>query len=103
MKTFDYKPQNESFEGIVKVDLPTYKERIDLVKQIGTDITEANAINKAGDILKLVEKHVVSVDLTHANGAKFKSLDDLGYYKEGSEIVNELGMVVLNGIPLGNA
>ena len=52
-------------------------------------------------LLDLVSKNVKSINLQHGNDI-FKSLDDLSYYKEGSAIINEIGNVILNGIPLGN-
>lgn len=97
------------FEGEIKLDLPSYKERIQMVKALNfkTENNKAevgdNNIDEALKVLDLVEKHVKAVDLVRsADGLEFKSLEDLGYDSDGSELINEIGRVILGGTRLGN-
>lgn len=110
-KTYDYKPgkimgvdgelYDSPFSGTVKVEIPTYKERLAIIKEMGVDKAEDAGIDSALGLINLVEKRVVSVNLKIGKES-ITSLDELSYYKEGSDIINDLGKVMISGISLGN-
>lgn len=83
------------FSGYLELEIPTYKERLQLVKEMNFD-TDKPEIEDGLKMLDLVEKRVRTVK------AKFKDepvtdLDTIGYYKEGAIIINTLGQHILGG------
>ena len=113
MKIFNYSPEKievegeepivSPFDGIIKVEIPTYFERLELLKAMELGKTDEDNIDKALGMMKLVQKHVKSVDLKHKKtDEKITDLDELSYYREGSGIINEIGRLVVGGIPMGN-
>lgn len=108
MKVFDYQLKNKDFKGVLKVELPSYQERINLLKEmnIKNDIKEGNTtelLDRAGEVEKLVSKHVKEIKLTFTpTKYKIDSIEDLGYFKEGCELINELSESILSGVQLGN-
>lgn len=109
----DYKPL-KNFDGVVKIKMPRYKERIEMIKEMqitpkqnGNEV-EANATNSGIDsaifMSSIMEKYILSIDVKHIqSGLVIKSLEELECYKEGVELINEIGSVLFNGISLGNA
>lgn len=94
--------QNSVFNGHVEIDMPTYKERITLLKKVGTDVEGDKIIEKADVLADITMKHVVKTELVHVQTeTDFNSLDELSHYAEGTQLINELASVILNGIPLG--
>jgi len=108
MKTFEYKPMGEegepsSFEGHVKIEIPTYKERLSIVRTFNIDDAKSGDIDKALQIISLVEKYTLEVKLSHKElKESINNLDELSYYKEGTAIINDIGKTILNGISLNN-
>lgn len=105
MKEFDYVPRSEKFVGVVKLKVPNYYERVKLVQtmQVGIKGGELTSEDQLGSVLKMLDiakTHVVSIDLA-CEGMKLNSLEELSYFAEGTEMINELAGVVLSGIPLG--
>jgi len=93
-------PVSIPFKGEIEVEMMTYQERLGTAKAIGL-VDDDNALDKSDEIIALVAKRVKSVDVK-AGDIEIKSLDELGYYKEGSDIINDIGRLVMQGIPLGN-
>lgn len=102
IKTIEGEEVDSPFTGFVEIQVPTYKERIELLKSLNLSSKSENDIEQGLQMINLVEKHVVKVDLK-SGGDKFVSLDDLGYCKEGTELINSIGTIIVQGIPLGNA
>jgi len=110
MKAYEYKPGTikslegeevqSPFKGSVEIQVPTYKERLEILK--GLDIKKDEIdISQGHKMIALVEKHVSKVDLK-AGKESYKSVEDLGYCREGTELINHIGSIVVSGIPLGN-
>lgn len=106
MKLFEYIPKKH-FEGSIVLKVPQYKERLKLLKECNFKLSKdgevANNNEQFDSIEKLTditEKHIEKVNLTH-NGQEIKSVEDLGYYAEGVELINEVGGLILNGFSLG--
>jgi hypothetical protein len=110
VKTFEYRPETikvegadvpSPFDGVIKIEIPTYKERMALIRSWGLTTKGTEDIDKGIKLNENVEKFVLSVDLKiKATGEEIKSLEDLGYYKEGSFVINELGSLILGGFSL---
>lgn len=107
MKEFDYKVKAEGFKGHIKIKVPNYKERMQMVTDMGIKLGNDGAV-EGGDMMESASKawdklsvHVVSVDLSFGKH-KFESLEDLSYTQEGSGVINELTRVLMGGIGLGN-
>jgi hypothetical protein len=111
MKVYKYEPKmigtpegevESSFDGCIEVEIPTYRERLDLVKSMNIDPKNANIDHAVGLIVE-VEKRIKSVNLNLKNtNEKITTFEELGYYQQGSAIINEIGRFIISGIPLGN-
>ena len=110
----DYKPKHPAFSGSLKLKAPSYKERIGLAKELNFKVENVEgtlvADNKnsqfdvALKLLEIVDKHVISMELTHTeSGQVFKSIEDLDYTEEGSSLVDEIGTALMRGVKLGKA
>ena len=95
------KEMASGFDGTIKVKIPNYRERIQMVQDMGFD-DEKIGLEAGSKMIELVEKQVESVELTHDSGEVITSLDDLSYSREGSLLINEIGKTIMGGIPLGN-
>ena len=110
MKIFEFNPSEieidgktmpTCFSGFVKVQIPTYKERIALIKQQG--FAEKDGIDAGAELIEIVDKYVEEVELKHdATGTIYECVEDLGYSREGAALINEIGKTILQGMPLGN-
>jgi len=109
MKLYKFEPKelysldgeklSSPFTGYVELQIPTYKERLTLVKEVGM-FDEKQAMNNLDKMFEIVESRVKEVKMKYGN-EEFNSLDELSYYSEGSLIINECGKIILQGIPLG--
>jgi len=103
MKVFKWHPAEDSgFTGKVEVEIPNYKERISIMQEMGIKDEASVGLETGSKVIELVEKQVKSVDLSYGDEV-FKDLDSLGYSREGMDVINQLGNVIMGGIPLGNA
>jgi len=112
LKTFKYRPEKmfksdegdtkSPFVGVVEIEVPLYVERLDLVKSLDIDPNNPG-LDNAVDLIKETKKRIKSIKL-EAKGQtdKIESFDDLSYYKEGADIINDIGRMMVNGFPLGN-
>lgn len=112
MKQFKYAPQlkddagNLIFTGTVTIDMPKYKDRLALVKEVNFKVengeisTGADQIDSMIKLAEIVEKHVKEIDLK-VKDYELKSFEDLQYNKSGSDLINELGNVLLSGMTMG--
>lgn len=110
----NYKP-TKNFEGYIKLRMPRYKERLEMIKSLNFKPAQAdggieveqnqnNGIDAAIVMNEMVEKHVLEVSLKHIESGKvIDSLIILEMYKEGVELINEVAGALINGVALGNA
>ncbi|RLC38721.1 hypothetical protein DRH27_01580 [Candidatus Falkowbacteria bacterium] len=88
------------FKGYVELQIPTYKERMTITKEIMVD-GKSSEVEQGIKLIDLVEKHVKTVNLK-CGELEIKTVDDLGYSKEGTELINNMSTIIIQGIPLGN-
>ena len=99
MKTIEWKvPEGLGLQGTVTIEVPNYRERLDLVRGIGD--LDGEGVEVAGKMYGLVERHVKSMSV-HGPDGSMTTVDDLGYYAEGVELINAIGGVILRGVELG--
>lgn len=118
MRVFDYHPQKREvdgnmidpvFEGVIKVKVPKYCDRLKLMKDANFKISSTGEIDPTVDLLeqamKMVEiaqSHTESVKLKRVDdGFEIKSFEDLEYDKDGSDLINEIANFVIGGGRLG--
>jgi len=104
MKLLKYVPKDPKWEGFVELKVPNYKERLRMAQDLNlssiADAPMVDQIDKLSGLHDAVLAHVNAVDLKF-EGIVFNSVDDLEYYKEGYELINEIGGVLMSGITLG--
>lgn len=103
MKLVDYKPSNPGFSGTLKIKIPTYKERLKMAKTLSLDKLQdkdAAQLDILDGLIDAVKSHIATIDLKFA-GEVFKTVDDLDYFKEGTDLLTEISQVLINGISLG--
>ena len=108
MKLFEYKPKKH-FEGMITIKVPQYKERIKLLKECNFKLGKEGDLESGEGqfdsiekMIEVTEKHIEKVALVHG-GEEINSVEDLGYYAEGTELLNEVGGLILNGFTLGKS
>lgn len=100
------KEVDNPFSGHVVIDVPTYKERISLVKAMEFkanekgELVENDSFSKAEFLVGLAEKHLKKIDVKNKEGVKFTSFEDLNYEKDGADLINRIGAMVLEGVKL---
>lgn len=106
MKQIDYVPKAKGFSGTITLNVPSYKERMSLLKGIGMKLGP-EGVTASDDQLEMAEKMlekfstlVLKVDLKYGD-QEFSDLEELSYYKEGQEVINELQNVLTTGLSLG--
>jgi len=109
VKSYVYKPEDHKdddgnqiapFKGSIEVEMMMYRERLDLAKSFGV-LDEKEALQKTDIMIGLVEKRVKKVDLKFGE-TQISDLGELGYYEEGAAVINDIGCLLMRGIPLGN-
>lgn len=111
-KEFVYKIQTKEFEGWVKLDLMKHKERLALSRACQFAIEQ-----KGGDasfdflndnlmamerLMEHTEKRVKGLEIKHIESETIaKSWSDTEYESDWNEVRQEIGFVVLRGVPLG--
>lgn len=101
-------------EGHVVVKIPSFEERVELMKEMGINITSANAddlesfkknINPMEFMTKAynrVKDLIVSMEITSGQ-YKFDSLDDLSHTDLIQDFLDEMQDLLMNGIKLGES
>ena len=102
LNDFESKDKYDSpFEGYVEIEMPTYEDRINLGKSLKTG--DSDNLDNAEKILNIISKRVKSVKLSiKGTEDSIDCLEELGYYKEGSDFINEIGRTLMRGKQLGN-
>ena len=110
MKEFRFVPKKESgFEGHVMLKVPKYKQRIRILRECNFNIDAAGEMGKGAaqfdsieKIIEVTESHVLSVELKYGETV-IGEIEELGYYQEGVELLNEIGNLILSGFSLGKS
>lgn len=98
------------FEGEIVIDFPNKKDRLALTKELNVKLDNNGEVSLEGDeMLVLYEKlggiletRVDSVCLIHlATGEKIESLEELEFWSDGMEIVNQITGMITRGPRLG--
>jgi hypothetical protein len=88
----------------VELKLLKYSERLKLLKELkvtGVDGNiEADAINQTEGLIELTKKQVISIKIK-TEDKEYNSLDDLEYFAEYQDIMNELMVIVVKGAKMG--
>lgn len=103
MKIVDYKPKNEGFSGELKIKIPTYKERLKMAKTLSLQKLADKDSDQFGileGLIDAVKDHIAVIDLKFGEEV-FKSPDELDYFEEGTQLLTEIGHMLINGISLG--
>lgn len=98
-----FKPKVEGVSGEITIDMPIYVERLKTIQKINNS---DDKIQLAIDLVEEVSKLVKKVDITiHGEDGDLKvnSMDALGCYDKGVEVINSLGQCYSEGIPLGKS
>ena len=98
-KVFKIAVDGEGVKGFVSLRVLPYHQRLDIAKEFDSD---ADNIDQAKVLFGMLTENITDVDITHESGEVIKDLETLEYYKEGSEILNQMMPIILNGPPLGN-
>ena len=101
-KTFDIKLDGDGWEGSFSVVLRPYIERMELAQEFSTKSEDMSDIEKVKYLAGLVQDNVTKLDVKHVEGDEFKSFEDMEYSKAGTELINQMATVVIQGAPLGN-
>ena len=95
------------YSVIVELELLKYKDRIKLIKDMnfqvkGDGSIDGNPVDQMEKLTDIVRKQIRSIRIKTSE-REYTSLDELEYFVEYSEIINELIGVVLNGVKMGEA
>lgn len=110
MKVIDYKPKAKGFEGSIKLEMPSYPQRLKYFKECNFDLgkTDNGYEAKMGSqnidalikMLDIAKKHVKSVDLIRED-TSYASFDEMLDDSSCDELCQEIAGVVINGIRVG--
>jgi len=108
-KTGEDKKIVSPFEGEIKVKVPKYKDRLKLLKECNFKMDDKGEISKGTDqfdsvekVVEIAESHILQVNVKHKETEEeFDSVEGLSYTQEGSELINDIGNMVLSGFKLG--
>lgn len=113
MKEYIWKPKpredgDHPFEGHVLIQVPKYRERLCIIKELNFQVSEdgqakvnPSQLDSAGKLIEVAEKHVKEIDLVRKDDQmEFKTFEDLEYDKDGSEVINEIANSILEGVRL---
>jgi hypothetical protein len=98
------------FDGFVEIQIPSYKERVELIKKFRTTmggeeitITEEQAIDELDKIIDIAQDKIRAVQLIAKDGAyQFNDLKSLESFNEYPMLIGAIGKIILQGISLGN-
>jgi len=94
-------PYDSPFEGSIKIEMPSYEERIKMARAMKVD--KENPLDMGEEFIKLINKRVMDVSLSvKGSEDNIDCLEDLGYFKEGTDLINEVGRTIMRGVQLGN-
>jgi hypothetical protein len=91
--------------GYAEIEIPRWSERMEIIKGLSLEIKDEtnvatfqglDAINK---IIEIVKRFIKKVEV-NLNNAKIEDIEDLLCFEDGLKLIQELGGIVTNGIPL---
>lgn len=96
-----------SYSVIVELELLKYKDRIKLIKDMNFQVKsdgsiDGNPLDQMEKLTDTVRRQIKSIRIK-ASEKEYTSLEELEYFVEYSEIINELIGVVMNGVKMGEA
>lgn len=110
MKIIQHKVDTEFFEGTVEIDVPSYVERLRIMKELNFKIvdgkveTNEDTLEKMAKQVEKLATAVKSVNLKlKKSGEEIKTIDELGFYSEGAAVIMGLSGYITSGFTLGNA
>ena len=108
MKMKEYKPSDENFEGLIKIEQPNYIERQKIMEKIIEDLGPNNdmesnifKIRTSWKMLEVAKNYIKYVDVKHKDGTEFKSYDELLDDPRCDMICTEISMNLVRGNQLG--
>lgn len=101
--------QEPKFKGHVMVKVPTTKERLENMEQVGIKynaqgeiLGELDMISTGGKLVDIASKMVILVDLELIeDGTKYSSFEDLTYDNKCDSVIMDLGKIGLRGVRPG--
>lgn len=110
MREFTFVPTTAGFTGTMTINVPTYSEKLGLMKELGLNFTKEGEINLA-EVEERGYLSMMEIALSKVNGyikdAKLKfgdkeiNKDDLEYYEECMPLIMEVFMFLVKGLSLG--
>ena len=102
---YTHKVNGEAFKGYIKVEIPSFVERMKLAKEVLHDYNEGKMVEKSDidkslSIIDATIKRVVEVKINVKSESPIEDIETLSYYAEGVSLISELGNFIINGIPL---
>jgi hypothetical protein len=95
--------------GIIVVEVPGYEESAELAMMIAAqpgkdgEIKDLTSSDMAKKVLEACDKYVKKVDVKDAKGKyTFTKLRDLGCFREGRALINDIFETLVAGFKLGN-
>lgn len=96
--------------GEIIMEVPGYEEATEIAMRVSAktddkgEIQKLNALDMTREIMSLCEKYVKKVEVVLDGPKKIKVLllKDLGSFKEGRAIINDLFDTLISGFRLGN-
>jgi predicted hydrolase (HD superfamily) len=89
----------EGATGEIIMQVYNYIERVQKMKEAGMVADPDKGMEAMACALAMAKKQCISVDVTIYD-KNFKDIEELSFYKEGSEIVNYVVGIISNGIPI---
>lgn len=94
------------FEGFIKIEIPSMRERLMLAKELSYDIKEEvralDNIERMLKILDVCEKYIKTVNLLHVESKKeFKSWNEMQSDSLCDKLIEEISAYIISGGKLG--
>lgn len=110
MKLYKFVPKTSGFSGHLMISVPTFLERLDMLKQLGVEIgADGEAVSNTKldlDLFRNLFAKVIDivkeVDLKYED-TEIKTVDELQVYAECMPVVMELVEVIKSGLTLGKS
>lgn len=105
-KVIEYKPETEGFEGYIKIDMPSYSERLKCLKDINFKVKDgqvaasSDGIETLLGLLDVAKPRVKEISIKF-NGETYTTWDELD--QNCGDLLNEIASLVMNGEKLGKS
>ncbi len=115
MKTIKFVPEvckgeAATFDGYIDFAALSFDQRCEYLEKVGTKVGEDGKLESVSDRIALMRSlvatskaHYLVVDLTKkSTGEVYKSFDDMTYDPDCYPILNEVAMLLIQGLSMGN-